>query len=45
MRPTIIIWTIAIILFIVISRVSNSSTQEDDKNYDTPNRSYVAGAP
>jgi len=46
MRPTIIIWTIAILIFIVISRVCNSSPEQDrDNNYNNPNRPYVAGAP
>lgn len=46
MRPTIIIWTVAIIVFIIISRVCNSNTLVDiDNNYNNPNRQYVAGSP
>ena len=42
MRPTIIVWTIIIIIFIVISRVCGSKVNDC---YDNPNRPYVAGCP
>jgi len=46
MRPTLIIWAIVIIIFVIVSRICNSSPQADnDNNYNTPNRPYVAGAP
>ena len=42
MKPTIIIWSLVIIAIIFISRVCNSTPQEDT---DNPNRPYVAGCP
>jgi len=44
MRATILIWTIVILTFIVLSRVCNS---EDDRSshYDNAKRPYIAGAP
>jgi hypothetical protein len=46
MRPTIIIWTIAILFFIIMRKVCSLPVVIDkDSNYNTPNRPYVAGAP
>ena len=44
MRPTIIIWTIIILIFIVVTRVCGSKT-DNDNSYNNPNRPYVAGCP
>jgi len=44
MRPTIIIWTIIILIFIIASRVCGSKT-DNVNNYNNPNRPYVAGCP
>jgi hypothetical protein len=41
MRPTIIIWAIIVVIFIVVSRVYNSKADD----YNNPNRPYVAGCP
>jgi hypothetical protein len=41
MRPTIIIWTIIILIFIVATRVCGSKVDD----YNNPNRPYVAGCP
>ena len=43
MRPTIIIWTVIILIFIVFSKVTSSKA--DVKSYSNPNRPYVAGCP
>lgn len=44
MRPTIIIWTIIILIFIVVTRVCGSKA-DSDNSYSNPNRPYVAGCP
>jgi len=44
MRPTIIIWTIIILIFIIASRVCDSKP-DNVNNYNNPNRPYVAGCP
>jgi hypothetical protein len=44
MRPTIIIWSIVILIFIVVSRTC-SSKADNVKSYNNPNRQYVAGCP
>jgi hypothetical protein len=41
MRPTLIIWTVIILIFIVASRVRGSKAD----SYSNPNRPYVAGCP
>jgi len=41
MRPTIIIWSIIILIFIVATRVCSSKAED----YSNPNRPYVAGCP
>jgi len=41
MRPTIIIWAIIVVIFIVVSRVCGSKADD----YNNPNRPYVAGCP
>jgi len=42
MRPTIILFAIVIIMFIVVSRFCGSKVND---SYDNPNRPYVAGCP